>query len=528
MRIVLDHEAAWAAHGFPPTGGSSRSPVDPAELTNEQTLVHAWVRLWSAEPQQRALCGGASDPGDVSRWMTRGELDQASTSKAIALISAGFQHGDRIAMSCRPSIDLIVMHVAALRSGLTVVPINTGFTDREVENIVRESGSRVLIADRMVSLDLAEVSVVALDLVGLPQQTEARDELLSRQSRLHTDDPAMLLFTSGTTGKPKGALLSHGNILASAQALVTAWRWTPTDRLILCLPLFHMHGLGVGVHGTLLSGGSAVVLPGFDVDQVLDAARHHQASLLFGVPTMWVRLLASPRVSELQLLRLCVSGSAPLAADVWKDLAAQGHQQIVERYGMTETVMLTSNPLVGDRRAGTVGLPLPGVEVRLDRCGNDSIGEIQVRGPNVFSGYAPPSRSGLDDEGWFATGDLGSIDKGGYLSIVGRSKDLIISGGYNVYPRDVEDVVRSHSSVADCAVVGESNREWGETVTACIILKRVGSIDPELIADLIRDYAATHLANYQRPRRVVILNEFPRNALGKVVKAELLKLIASQ
>ena len=290
-----------------------------------------------------------------------------------------------------------------------------------------------------------------------------------------------------------------------------------------------MHGLGVGVHGTLLSGASVVIVAKFSPDAVLDAAAVHDATLLFGVPTMWVRLLESDRVGELRRLRLCVSGSAPLSPDVWNFLAERGGQRVIERYGMTETVMNVSNPYDGDRRPGSVGLALPGVSLRLSGDAADGIGEILLTGPNVFAGYwdrPDANTDAFDADGWFRSGDLGRFDPDGYLRIVGRSKDLIMTGGYNVYPRDVEEVLRDHPGVADVAVVGEPSAEWGETVTACVVRTSDGTTETnQPTVDELLDFATQHLAGYQRPRRVVFVDELPRNALGKVVKAELVRAI---
>ena len=331
-------------------------------------------------------------------------------------------------------------------------------------------------------------------------------------------DPALLCYTSGTTGAPKGAVLAHGNLLASAEALRLAWRWEPDDRLVLALPLFHIHGLGVGLHGTLLAGASAVLLPRFEAGAVLDAARDHQATLFFGVPTMYARLAASPRAAELGRLRLCVSGSAPLPPTVFERLAERAGQRVLERYGMTETIMNVSNPYDGERRPGTVGLPLPGVELRL--AGGDQ-GEVLLRGPNVFSGYwgnPAATAEAFDPDGWFRTGDLGSFDERGYLRIEGRSKELIITGGYNVHPREVEELLLEHAGVAEAAVVGTPSEEWGEQVTAFVV-----PADPaappgreELLA-----FAAERLAGFKRPRVVHYVEALPRNALGKVMKHEL-------
>ena len=312
---------------------------------------------------------------------------------------------------------------------------------------------------------------------------------------------------------PKGALLSHRNVLASPAALRLAWRWEPDDRLVLALPLFHMHGLGVGLHGTLLSGASVVLQPRFDPGAVLDAAHAERATLFFGVPTMYDRLARSGRVGELRALRLCVSGSAPLPADLHRRIAGESGVTVLERYGLTETLMNSSNPYEGERRAGTVGFALPGVEIRLGEGD-----EILVRGPNVFGGYweqPDASRAVFDGDGWFATGDIGAFDEDGYLSIVGRSKELIISGGYNVYPREVEDVLRAYPGVADCAVVGTPSDEWGELVTAVVVAN--GALDP----DALLEYAAGELAPFKRPRVVRFVDELPRNALGKVLRHEL-------
>ena len=484
---------AWAAHGF--TG-------DPALLTREATLVNAWVKRWSEAPDQPVLCDG------TEKWITATQLSQRSSAVAGRLAGAGLRAGDRILMSCAPSVDLVVAHVAALRLGLVVVPVNTAFSANEVANVLNESLAKLSVVDDPARVPRGPVVGPTVDLA------DTQPPLLDN---VGSDDPAMLVFTSGTTGRPKGVMLTHANLLSSAEALRIAWRWTRGDRLVLSLPLFHMHGLGVGVHVTLLAGASAVIVPRFSVDDVLDAVRRHQATLLFGVPTMWVRILDSPRVGELAQLRLCVSGSAPLAADVWQGLADRGGQQILERYGMTETVMNVSNPYDGERRPGSVGLPLPGVSVRLHEVSDDGVGEIVLTGPNVFAGYWERPESNADAftaDGWFRTGDLGSFDPDGYLRIVGRSKDLIITGGFNVYPRDVEDVLREHAGVADVAVAGEPSSEWGETVVAYVV-----RADSAVDAEILMGHAASRLAGYQRPRRIVFLPELPRNALGKVVKS---------
>lgn len=506
----LDNAAAWRSHGF---------EGDPDDLLSEQTLVHGWRHRWQEAPDHPTLFDSTFG------WIDGRELELRTADVAGRFVAAGVKSGDRVLMSCQPSIELVITHIGALRAGCTVVPVNTAYTSAELGNIARESGARVVVLDDVSRLDNSTVLTCASDLAGLPQETEASlIEAVRRTESLQTDDPALLVFTSGTTGRPKGALLSHGNLLASAQALCIAWGWTTTDRLVLALPLFHIHGLGVGIHCTLLAGASAVIIPKFSPDAVFDAAREHSATQLFGVPTMWVRLLDSTRASELRGVRVCVSGSAALAPDVWNGLRDRAGQHVIERYGMTETVINISNPLSGERKPGSVGLPLPGVQVRLDAIGADDVGEIVLRGPNVFSGYwnrPDANAESFTDDGWFRSGDLGRVDTDGYVAIVGRSKDLIITGGYNVYPRDVEEMLRDHPTIADAAVLGEPSVEWGETVTACVIAVPGSVLD---IGDILA-YASKHLAGYQRPRRIVVVDEFPRNALGKVVKADLLSVI---
>ncbi len=508
--VELDNTAAWAAHGFE---GS------PPDLVTDVTLVDAWRRRWASNPDATMLL----DESGTS--LSGSDLEERTRVAAGRLRAAGLAPRARVLMSCGPCLELVIAHAAALRAGLTVVPVNTAFSAAELENVANAASAELLILDDpsraptgwpMTGPDLA--ALPPIDANSLADQGE--------EIHLRAEDPALLLYTSGTTGTPKGALLSHSNILASARALVVAWKWTPEDRLVLSLPLFHMHGLGVGVHGSLLAGASAVIVAKFSPTAVLDAARDHHATMLFGVPTMWIRLLESARVDELRSLRLCVSGSAPLASEVWLGLEERAGQKIVERYGMTETVMLTSNPYRGERRPGSVGLALPGVSVALANAGPDEVGEIVVRGPNVFLGYLDRPDSNAEaftPDGWFRTGDLGRADADGYLSIVGRSKDLIITGGFNVYPRDVEEVISTHSDVAEVAIVGQPSREWGETVTACVVA-RPGTVLN--IAEL-DELAIDHLAGYQRPRRWVIVDQLPRNALGKVVKAELAQLFES-
>jgi malonyl-CoA/methylmalonyl-CoA synthetase len=490
----------WARH-LPPG-------VDPdsIDLLARASLPAAWAANWRAAPEAPAV-------HDEHGWVTNAELDERTRRVAGRYAHAGLRAGDRLVVSAGTSTDLVVAHVAALRLGLVVVPVNGAYRAREIAHVVDdcEPAACVVDADRAELFASATPTgcFVTTPNVDLP---DADPPPLDTSTR---DDVAMLCYTSGTTGAPKGAMLSHGNTLASCEALRIAWRWSATDRLVLALPLFHVHGLGVGLHGTLLCGASVVLLPRFDGDLVLDAAREHDATLFFGVPTMYARLATNARVSELARLRLCVSGSAPLPASLHDDLVARAGVRVLERYGMTETIMNVSNPYDGERRPGTVGFPLPGVEVRLA----EPTGEILLRGPNVFPGYwgrEDATRDAFTAEGWFRSGDIGARDPDGYLRIVGRAKELIISGGYNVYPREVEDVLLEHPAVAEVAVVGEPSDEWGEVVVAVVV---AAGDAPD--ADALLAFAAEELAPYKRPRRVRYVDALPRNALGKVVRGEL-------
>ena len=508
---------AWARHL--PAG------TDPAsvDLLAEGSLPAAWSRRWAAAPGADAIVTGTAT--DTFTLRAR-DLDHRTRVVAARFAAVGLRAGDRVLMSADTSVDLVVAHVAALRLGLVVVPVNGAYREREVAHIARDSEPRAAVVDdaargEWVRAATRDDVVVTSPAVELPDGDPDAIPLDASTP----GDLALLVYTSGTTGTPKGAMLTHGNVLASSEAVRIAWRWTSADRLVLALPLFHVHGLGVGLHGALLCGGAAVLVPHFSPDAVLDAAAAHRATMFFGVPTMYARLADSTRVGELAALRLCVSGSAPLAPELHERITAASGVHVLERYGMTETVMNVSNPYDGERRAGTVGFPLPGVEVRLaadDTPGDDAdSGEILLRGPNVFPGYwrrDDATRAAFDDDGWFRSGDVGAFDPDGYLRIVGRAKELIISGGYNVYPREVEDVLLEHPAVAEVAVVGEPSTEWGETVVAVVV-----PTDPEVgvDADELLAFAAARLARFKCPRRVRTVAHLPRNALGKLLRHEL-------
>ncbi|HEX9548633.1 MAG TPA: AMP-binding protein [Acidimicrobiales bacterium] len=505
MAEAPDHVAdnRWQVHlppGFNPDG---------LDLTARRCLPAAWAAVWERTPDAAVLFAD-------ERWWRAEEIEAASRRVAGRLLAMGLRAGDRMLFNAEASAGLVVAHVAALRAGLVVVPANTAYRQRELSHIVHDCHPVAALVDdterarwiRAASHD--DISVVGPDLDVRGGRAESGT--LDTSAPL---DPALISYTSGTTGAPKGAVLTHANLLAGTEAVALSWRWSQSDRLVLALPLYHAHGLCVGLHGTLLTGASAVLLARFDADRVLDAVDRHRGTLFFGVPTMYHRLAQSARVGELGGLRLCVSGSAPLPADLHRHLARATRQQVLERYGMTETLMNTSNPYDGERRAGTVGFALPGVDLRL--AGGDS-GEILVRGPNVFTGYwrQPVATTAAMTDGWFRTGDIGRFDADGYLRILGRSKELIISGGYNVYPREVEDVMRRHPGVEDVAVVGIPSSEWGQVVTAFVV---ASGRTPSVVE--LMDFAAAELANYKRPRVIRFVESLPRNALGKVLKGDL-------
>ena len=481
--------------------------LDPSEieLTSGETLPTVWVSNWKNEPERTVI----HDPS--LGWITAGDLLDRSEVIARRLANVGVELGDRVLLSATSSVELVAAHAAALRLGAVVVPTNGAYRADEVTHVISDARPKIAIVDRPEWSEWIQ-SCDSTVLVTNPS-VDLEDGPSVQLDQIGARASALIGYTSGTTGRPKGAVLSHGNLLSSVRALEIAWRWQAEDTLILALPLFHMHGLGVGLHGSLAVGARAVLLPEFEVNEVLDSIQKYEATMFFGVPTMYNRLVQSPRAPEISQLRLCVSGSAPLAAELHQRIQAVSGQRVLERYGMTETAMLVSNPYEGERRPGSVGFPLPGVEVLL----KGEPPEILVKGPNVFEGYweRPEANSQAFDDGWFRTGDLGALDADGYLSIVGRAKELIISGGFNVYPREVEDVISQHEAIQECAVVGEPDDEWGEAVVAFVVADR------DITDDEIKNFVGDRLSHYKRPRRTYRIGALPRNALGKVQKHRL-------
>ena len=475
----------------------SRNPLAPG-----RTLPEVWQGLWAARPGSPVLVDGWGS----ERAVDGADLDRRTALMAAVLTSHGVGPGDRVLWRARATLESVAALLAVLRAGAVLVPVSPSARSPEVAHVVGDAGPVLALCDGPETGDLigTGVTVVSVDRLAL----EAERTQPGADRDLQPGDDALIVYTSGTTGKPKGAVHTHASLLAGISSLHRAWAWGPEDRLVLTLPLFHVHGLCAGLFGTLAAGASAVVFDRFDPAAVVDAAPG--GSMFFGVPTMYHRLAASGRVHELAGLRLCVSGSAPLAADLWHRLAGEG-VAVLERYGMTETLLTLSNPLEGQRRPGSVGLPLPGVEAAVEDVDEQGVGELVVRGPSLCRGYW--GRGALAPGEWFATGDLVSVADDGYVSVRGRRTELIISGGHNVYPAEVEAVLARHPGVSEVAVVGVPSAEWGETVVAYV----VG--DPDLAS--LDELAAAELAPFKRPREVRLVDALPRNALGKVVRGEL-------
>ena len=466
--------------------------------------------------------------------ITHAAFLQMSGRLATALSSLGLVPGDRVAVHVQKSPEALALYAACIRAGLVFLPLNTAYTPRELDYFVTDSEAALFVCDPGEAEALAEVArragakLLTLDADGTGSLSEAaalQTSTLPPAARSE-DDIAALLYTSGTTGRSKGAMLTQRNLLSNAEALVEAWRFTQDDVLLHALPIFHAHGLFVATNTLLMAGGSLIFLPKFDQDAVIAALP--RATTMMGVPTFYTRLLDDPRFTRdlVSHMRLFISGSAPLLAETHIRFEERTGHRILERYGMTETSMNTSNPYEGERRAGTVGFPLPGVEAKVcdpvtgAEVAQGEIGVLHVRGPNVFKGYwrmPEKTKAEILEDGFFITGDLARIDGDGYIHIVGRGKDLIISGGYNIYPKEIELFLDAQPGVKESAVVGAPHPDFGETVVAVIVPE--DGVAPDLAA--IEAAARTELAGFKRPRRYELVDELPRNTMGKVQKADL-------
>lgn len=464
--------------------------------------------------------------------VTYGELLDGARRYAAALAELGVEPGDRIAVQTDKTVQSVYLYLGTLAAGAVYLPLNAAYTAHEVEYFLNDAEPTVLVCASAARETLTPVAqakgvryVMTLD---TGEDGTIVDAAAAQAPRFTTveraaDDLAAILYTSGTTGRSKGAMLSHANLSSNALTLIDAWRITADDCLLHALPIYHTHGLFVAIGSLMLAGGSLIYLPRFDADQVIRWLP--DATMMMGVPTFYSRLLAEPAFTRelVAHMRVFISGSAPLSSPTHAEFAARTGHAILERYGMTETNMNTSNPYDGERRAGTVGMPLTAVESRIadPETGaplpSGEAGVIEVRGPNVFAGYwrnDTKTKEAFRPDGFFITGDVGRVDADGYLSIVGRDKDLIISGGFNVYPAEVETVIDALDGVAESAVVGAPHADFGEAVVA-VVAQRPGAAlsDVDIVTPLQHQLAA-----FKRPKKVFFVDALPRNTMGKVQK----------
>ena len=472
-----------------------------------------------------------------------GELETAVLQTMAYLQSLGVQPGDRVALQLPKCTPFIYLHLAIMRLGATTLPLNPGYPQTELVYFLTNSGARLFFADgadrQKLAGALGEISTLE-EVVFLDAQTsDAFLEMIADvptgdlpQPTADPDQTALMIYTSGTTGRPKGAQITHGNLTANLNSLHEAWAWREDDVLLHVLPIFHIHGLVVALHGALNAGATAVLLPKFEPQQALRMMVEKPCTVFMAVPTIHKRLVDYPGAGgyDLSHMRLLTSGSDRLPDDVFLKFQEIFGHTLLERYGMTETGMNLSNPLHGERRVGSVGLSLPGVEARVADPLTDEplpygeVGELQICGPHVFKGYwrmPEKTAAAFTADGWLRTGDMGLREADGYYTLKGRSKDLIITGGLNVYPPEVELVLVEHPAVAGCAVIGCPDEEWGERVTA-VIVPRCGVA---ITAGEIIEHCRAQLAGYKTPRKVVFVDDLPRNALGKVQKASLRALL---
>lgn len=443
--------------------------------------------------------------------------------------------GDRVAVQVEKSPEAIALYLAVLQIGAIFLPLNTAYTGPEIDYFIDDASPRLFVCDPEQLQVHAERAGEALSVQTLGASGDGAMMDMAAKARARpdshpatADDRAAILYTSGTTGRSKGAVLTHGNLVSNTNALLDHWRFTDQDRLIHALPIFHTHGLFVAANMALTAGATMIFLTKFDAEPVIDLMA--QATVLMGVPTFYTRLLKSDRLDRKATanMRLFVSGSAPLLAEDHRAFQERTGHAILERYGMTETCMIASNPYKGDRIPGAVGMALPGITVRItDRDSakvlpDGQIGLIEVKGPNVFEGYwnmPEKTASEFRSDGFFITGDLGTIGDDGYLRIVGRDKDLVISGGYNVYPKEVEEAIDACAGVLESAVIGLPHQDLGEAVTAIVVPRSGQTVDP----DAIHTALSGGLARFKQPKRIFIADALPRNVMGKVQKAQLRK-----
>lgn len=454
------------------------------------------------------------------REFTFGEIESRSNRLAHALVARGMGTGDRLCVYLVNSVEMIDLYLACVKLGVIFVPINILYREREMAHILGDAAPRALVtdADLVVSAEIWRPADLSAEAAGL---SDLRPGVV-----LDGDAPAGIIYTSGTTGTAKGAVLTHNNFSANAVNLLACWEIRESDRFLLALPLFHVHGLGNGLHCWLASGCRMRLLERFEHQTAADVFVEFRPTLFFGVPTVYVRLLGFAKDVAQEIggfMRLFVSGSAPLPAQVFEEFEALFGHRILERYGMSETIMNISNPYWGERRAGTIGFPLPGVSAKLmgpalEPVAQGETGEVYLKGPNIFAGYwgRPEATKDAFVEGWFRTGDLGTISADGYFTLCGRKSDLIISGGFNIYPREIEEFLQEHSAVAEAAVVARPDKMRGEVPVAYVAL--LAPVEVAELAALCRE----KLASFKVPREFVVVEKLPRNAMGKLQKNLLL------
>jgi malonyl-CoA/methylmalonyl-CoA synthetase len=479
-----------------------------------------------------------SSEGDGLHYSWR-DIERGSAMMANLLAGLKLPAGSRVAVQVEKSVEAMMLYLATLRTGLVFLPLNTAYQSAEIEYFITNAEPAVVVCSSKnfgwvskIAFTCGAQSVFTLndDRTGSLLDRAARCSDIHSCSHNEKADLAAILYTSGTTGRSKGAMLSHGNMLSNAAMLKTYWGWKKGDVLVHALPIFHVHGLFVAIHAALINGSKMIWLNKFDPKTVIEAMP--RATVFMGVPTLYTRMLAEPSLTKesAKNMRLFIAGSAPLLKETHIEWEQRTGHKILERYGMSETVMLTSNPYAADeryqnqseRRAGTVGFPLPGVSLRV--CGDDDqllatgeIGGIQVKGANVFAGYWRMPEKTAEEftrDGYFRTGDVGKQDERGYVHIVGRSKDLIISGGYNVYPAEIEGYINELPGVAESALIGVPHPDFGEVGIAVVILKPGEEVKPEVILSVLK----SKLANFKIPKRCEIVAELPRNTMGKVQK----------
>ena len=488
-------------------------------------LYKAFCSRFPANPDAVLL---QTDNGTVYSYR---DAERESARLANYLVSLGAQPGDRVTVQVGKSPRALWLYLACLRAGLVYHPLNTAYQASELEYFLGNAEPRIVVCSTSsvqlfstLASQAGVAQVLSLDdndsgsLVSGAAECSDRFENVARGP----DDLAALLYSSGTTGRPKGIMLSHSNLAVNGKTLVDIWGFGSEDRLLHALPVFHVHGLFVAISCVLLSGASMRWMEKFDARAVMDALP--ECTVMMGVPTFYTRLLAQEDFGKgvCAGMRLFISGSAPLLAETFEDFQRRSGHAIIERYGMTETSMNTSNPLHGERRAGTVGPPLPGVVVRVVDAQGESVdagvtGDLQVRGPNVFQGYwrmPEKTREDFTADGFFNTGDKATLSQDGYVSIVGRSKDMIISGGLNIYPKEIELLLDDVDGVQESAVIGVPHPDFGEAVVAVIVPTGGSELDEQFVID----FCKREMANFKVPKRVYFLDELPRNAMGKVQK----------